>query len=198
MAIKSNKTLGFTLIEASLAIVTVFILAGLSFAVYQHTKTSATTTNAQSNPYQNNTTQTTQPAPTVSYLTIKEWGIKLPLSNNIKDAYYVASKDTENGVPVTMWIGLKTLTDSSCNPSNNDHGGTGAIGAIYRFSPTAVDGVSGQPLTQKYPNGTTIGGYYYTFAAWNVPSTCASDTTVQPIDSAFVNASKGQAVASTN
>src|SRR5216683_7521847 len=52
---------------------------------------------------------TCYPAPTVSYLTVKEWGVKLPLSSTISDAYYVVpvgiSPDAD-GQPSGILLGL--------------------------------------------------------------------------------------------
>jgi hypothetical protein len=201
MAIKSNKTLGFTLIEASLAIVTVFILAGLSFAVYQHNKTQ--TTNAAPNTSQiNNGGATTKPAaPTVTYLTVKEWGVKLPLDNTVKDAYYVidpSSWKNPDGLPSTAFLGVKSLSSTSCNPTNNTEGKKGAIGAILRVPSGQADLVTGQPIAQEYPNGITVNGYYYTYQSWTSNNPCASQNTLQPYDSAFATNTKSTAQASTN
>jgi hypothetical protein len=127
-------------------------------------------------------------------------GVKLPLSNTIKTAYYKTAKGSSygpGGLPSTVWLGLASLSSSSCNPGNNDAGGRGAIGAILRVLPTDTDPVSGQLLTQKYPNGVTIGSYYYLYQSWATNNPCASNSTLQPIDSAFATAAKS-AVAATN
>lgn len=185
-----------------LAVVAVISIGGV--VVYQHHKPSSIKNSAATGTTQTTTqpksTTTTQLAPaTTQYLTIKEWGVKLPLSDSIKDANYVAEKGSSNGpgaLPTTIWLGLTSLSSSSCNPSNNDNGGHGAVGAILRVLPTDIDEVSGQLLTQKYPNGVTIGGYYYAYQSWLKNNPCASQTTLQPVDSAFATAAKGTVMAS--
>jgi type II secretory pathway pseudopilin PulG len=198
MPTKRNQS-GFSAIEALLVVLIVVVLVIIGLVVYQRHKSTSAKTSVATNATQPQNTTTTQPAQaTTPYLTLKEWGVKLPLSESIKDAYYVAEKGSSNGpgaLPTTMWLGLTSLSSSSCNPSNNDNGGRGAVGAILRVLPTETDAVTGQLLTQKYPNGKTINGYYYTYQSWAKNNPCASDSTLQPIDSAFATAAKNMVLA---
>lgn len=195
---------GFSSTVILLAVLVVAGLAVTGLVLYQHHKPGSATNSAATS-----TTQTasqpqspaaTQSASTVAYLTIKEWGVKLPLSNTIKTAYYKTAKGSSygpGGLPSTVWLGLASLSSSSCNPGNNDAGGRGAIGAILRVLPTDTDPVSGKLLTQEYPNGATIGGYY-TYQSWLKNNPCASQSTLQPIDAAFATAAKNTVTATTN
>src|SRR6266568_3175508 len=83
---------GFSAFVFLLPVLVVAVLAVGGLVVYQHHKPSSATNSAATSPTQTTSqsqnTATTQAAPTVAYLTIKEWGIKVPLSNSIKDAYY--------------------------------------------------------------------------------------------------------------
>jgi hypothetical protein len=197
---------GFSTTVVLLLILAVTALATTGFVVYQHhrsnsAKTSAATSQTQTTA-QPSSAATTQPAATTTkYLTIKEWGVRLPLSDTIKTAYYNTAKGSSNGkggVPSSVWLGLASLSSSSCNPGNNDAGGRGAIGAMLRVLPTDTDPVSGKLLTQEYPNGATVGGYYYTYQSWLKNSPCASQSTLQPIDASFATAAKNTVSATEN
>jgi len=199
---------GFSTVEIVLVvIVAAVIIAAGSFVAYRYhhknvsTKSSAATGSSQTatQPQSTTTTQTQQPA--AQYLDIKEWGVKMPLSATIKTAYYDVGKGSSyspGGLPSTMWLGLASLSGASCNPSNNDSGQRGALGALLRVSPTDTDPVSGQLLTQKYPNGQTVNGWYYAYQSWAANNPCASSATLQPIDSAFATAIKSAVTATTN
>ncbi len=97
----------------------VFVIAVLSvtgLVLYQHRKPNSDKNSAATSTTQTTTqpqsTTTTQPAPTVSYLQIKEWGVKLPLSSAINDAYYAASLGSSKGTD-----GQPTATLQSTNSS---------------------------------------------------------------------------------
>ena len=195
---------GFSVIEVLLAVLVVAALAVTGLVVYQHhkpnsAKNSAATGTSQTTTQPSNTT-TTQPAPTTTqYLTIKEWGVKLPLSSAINDAYYsVGGNVGTDGLPNTMWLGLTSLNSSGCNASNEDSPSFKPIGAIVRVLPTNHDPGTGKLYTQQDPNGTTINGYYYGYTS-NISkdSSCSSATTLQSIDSAFGTAAKGIVTATT-
>jgi Tfp pilus assembly protein PilX len=182
---------GFSVIEVLLAILVIVVLAVTGFVVYQRhkpitAKNSAATTSTQ--------TTTRPPQTTTQYLTITEWGIKLPLSDSIKDAYYVVSTGSQdvNGQPNTMWLGLTSLS-GDCNASQANKPGASiitSIGALGRALPTDHEPVKGTLYTQLYP-GITIGGYYYFYISGTNGKTCAPQSTLQSIDSAFAAAAKG-------
>lgn len=198
-----NRNKGFSTLTILLGVLVIVAIAAVSVVAYQRisSKTNDTaSTNQPSNQQSGNSTTSTQPQP-VTYLTIKEWGVKLPLSSPISDAYYVVSTSFSNdpdGLPSGVWLGLKSLSDASCSPANNNMGnGTGAVGDILRVPQNATDPVSGQPYTQKYPNGATIGGYYYGYQSWMNDNSCIQKSTAQAADSAFATATKGIVAATT-
>lgn len=180
-------------------------IAAIGYLLVQHyttkpTNPAANTTQAAqmttSGQQTNATTQAQQPAAT--YLSIKEWGVKLPLSANVEDAYYTTegSNTGADGLPNTAWLGISSLNNTGCNI-----GATGPtakatpIGSIIRVLPTEHDPVKQTPYTQLYPNGVMINGYYYAFVPWK-NQTCAPQATIQSIDSAFTTAAKSTASAS--
>lgn len=184
------KQSGFTIIEGVLIVVALVALIGGGWLVYQRTKQSATRTDAAPNP---NQSTTTTPAPTVTYLDIKEWGIKFPLPDSIKDAYYVpgVQNRADDGTPLAMFIGMKSLDAAGCdaNSANVAGGRSTALGVIIRISPTDVDHVSGVEYVKEYPS-ITIGNYAYAFDDTTKAGNCASATTLQSISAAFGTATK--------
>jgi hypothetical protein len=179
---------GFSPIEVLLIVLVIAALALTGYVFFQRHKPTSVKNNAATS----KTQSTTQP--TTPYLTIKEWGIKLPLSDSIKDAYYVVGTSFSNdpdGLPSGVFLGLTSLSGKSCNPSNNNNGGRGAVGAILRFLPSETDAVTGQQLTQKYPNGTTIGSYYYGYQSGINNNPCAPASILHSTDTAFAVAAKG-------
>src|SRR5258708_23143776 len=133
----ANKRSGFSIVEGLIVVLVIGLLGLSSWMVYQRIKTSATTTGASPNVNQQTTTQ---PAPTVAYLTIKEWGIKLPLSASIKDAYYaVGGNKGTDGLPNTMWLGLTSLNSSGGNATDDNSTSFSPIGSIIRVLPTDLD-----------------------------------------------------------
>jgi hypothetical protein len=192
---------GFSAITGLLVVLAIVVISGAGWLAYQHNRTKVTNAAAgstQSSTQQPATTTTTQPAPTVAHLTLKEWGVKLPLSDSIKDAYYIpgiSGKGTD-GLPNQMWIGLKSLDGNGCTATNNS-----GPALIFRVLPTDTDPVSGQLLTQKYPNGATVGRYYYGYEDFTTSgsNSCkAPQTTLQTVHASLANATKGTVSASAN
>ena len=150
---QGNRQSGFGIAEIMLIVLTVGVLVGGSWLVYQHNRTKlANADGGTTTTTQQTTTSTTTPATTVAYLTITEWGVKLPLSSSINDAYYamnVASFKDPDGLPSQAFLGRKSFTSPSCNAANNNDGQRGAVGAILRVLPTQLDQVTGN-LDDEY------------------------------------------------
>jgi hypothetical protein len=186
---------GFGILPVLLIVLVIAALVGVGLLVYQRhkpngTKNSAATGSTQSTGQQQSTTSK-QPQQT-AYLDIKEWGVKLPLSGTIKDAYYsVGGNVGTDGLPNTIWLGLTSLNSSGCNASNDDSPSFKPLGAIVRVLPTDHDPGTGKQYIQQDPNGATINGYYYGYASNINNVSCASAATLQAIDAAFATAGKG-------
>ena len=189
---------GFGAIETLLVIVAVGIIGTAGWFVYQHNRTKATNAAANPSNQQTQQTTTTTPVSTVNYLDVKEWGVKIPLSNNIKDAYYVVSTgsyDPSTKEPNTMWLGLTSLNTDGCDATKANASGASTIstvGALGRALPTDHDPVKGTLYTQLYP-GVTIGKYYYFYMSETSGKACATQASLQSADSAFATAAKGTA-----
>lgn len=201
MTRQGDRHTGFSTIEAVAVVAVIAVIAAAGWFVYQHNRTQLTNAAGGTTTTTQQTTTTTTPAPTIVYLTITEWGVKLPLSSMISDAYYVmnpTSLKDPDGLPSQAWLGRKSFTSASCNPANNNDGQRGAIGAILRVPSGQLDQVTGQPMSQEYPNGVTINGYYYAYQSWATGNPCASQATLEPFDSAFADAAKNIVQATAN
>ena len=189
--------IGFGTVEFSLVILLAVVVGLAGVLVYQrHDKTNmlkstASTTSSLPSSQTERTAPTQPPATTTQYLAIKEWGIKLPLTDSIKDAYYVVATNSTD----TLWLGLSSLDTSSCKASlGNTAGANAPIGAIVRVTSTELEPVQGKPYSQLYP-GATVGNYYYAYISGTKGKSCASTATLQSIDSAFATASKNTVTA---
>lgn len=191
---------GFSIVEVLLVILVIAVLTVTGLVVYQHHKSSSAKNSAATKQTQPTTqpkdTTTTQPAQTTTtqYLDIKEWGVKLPLLNDIKDAYYVVPtgiSDDSDGLPSGIILGLTSLNNSCGTVLPGNTGFDNSLGEIVRALPTDKDPVSGKLYTQLLPDGTTIGSYYYGYSSSIKSKTCAPQATLQSVDSDFATAVKG-------
>jgi hypothetical protein len=193
----NNK--GFGLIAVLAVIVVLALASGAGAYVYHrdhkannsNTTAHATTTGGRSHTTPSSKTQAQQ-----QYLDIKEWGVKLPLSSAIADAYYVASTSSKdaNEEPNTVWLGLTSLDANGCSASNGNDGKSPILAALVRVSPTATNPVTGESYKQQDPNGVTVGEYYYGYTAYaglQSGSKCGSATNLAAVNSAFKNAAAG-------
>jgi len=141
------KQSGFSVIEVLLIVLVVAVLAATGIVVYQRHRPGNAATGSTQTTTQPMSTATTQPAQTATqYLTINEWGIKLPLSRAISDANYVVATNSTD----TMWLGLTSLDSTSCAASHANIGGADyPIGALIRVLPTDHEPVKG-PFTLNY------------------------------------------------
>jgi hypothetical protein len=125
------------------------------------------------------------------YLVISQWGVKLPLSDAIQDAYYIVSSvsyDANTGGPNTVWISRSSLDDTGCNANEFEEGGNGSpVGTMVRTLPDEVDNATGAKYTDLYPGGVIIGKYYYGYAARNNAS-CGNAAILQTTNAAFAEA----------
>jgi len=190
---RNKQQAGFSIIETTLFVVAVGMILGAGWFAYQHNRPQPGNATQKTGQPAANQPAMTGPGPIVSYLEVKEWGVKLPLSAPIKDAYYVVStvsSDSPDGLPSTIWLGRRSLDTATCNPANNNRGKAGALGAVLRFLPAETDAVTSERLTEKYPNGTLIGDYYYGYQGWTKNNPCASDDALENMDAAFAGAAK--------
>ena len=166
---------GFSAVEVLVVLTVVAVLAATGLVQYQHHKSTSAKSSTGTRP------QSTE------YLTIYEWGVKIPLSSAISDAYYTsifASSQGSDGEPNQFSLGLKSLDSSGCAAANG-----AAPVLLFRTSPTKIDPVSNKPVSKEGP-GVTIGNYFYGYSLTK-SKTCDSPTTFQHLDSAMTTAAKG-------
>jgi uncharacterized protein (UPF0333 family) len=177
---KQPKIKGFSTIEGLLILVIVLILGGVGWYVWHSTKSTNDVLNSvdkSSSAVGNTATQKSVPTSkqTTQTLDIKEWKVKLPLSTQIADAYYVVSTSSQddNGQPNTVWLGLKSLD---------------------KVLSTETDPVSGTPYQERHPNGTTLDGYYYNYVDYITNRPCTTQADLQQklkdANNAFADAAK--------
>ena len=188
---------GFSLFETLVVIAIVVVLGLGGWYVYHREHKAKTTadatsqTNTGTTPTQQQANSTTQ-TPATTYLDIKEWGVKIPLSSRIQDAYYTVPagiSNDEDGRPSAVSLGLTSLNSGCGTVTSDSAGSSNALGSIVRALPTDTDPVSGKSYTELDPAGTTIAGYYYGYADAGLKGkTCSDSATVQSIDAAFSSA----------
>lgn len=168
-------------------VIAIAVIATIGWEVYKHNSNQQAPVSQQTTTAKDSNKHATNNA-AHQYLAIKEWGIKLPLSDPIADAYYVASTSSQdsNGQPNTVWLGLKSLDANDCEASNPNNGKSPVLAALLRNPVDATDPVSGASYRQLYPNGKTIDGYYYAYDdKGTLSSGCSSLNNLTNIDNAF-------------
>jgi Tfp pilus assembly protein PilV len=115
----SSKQSGFSIVEGVIAIVVIAVLGFIGWTVYSNYNTNHTTKvsdqTSSSQPTQPSTSSSTNtPISTDTYLTIKELGIKLKLSDNIKDLTY-----TYNNLYGINYIHFTTNSIMAADPTCN-------------------------------------------------------------------------------
>lgn len=145
---------------------------------------------------------TTQPAQTATaYLKITQWGVELPLSSSISEAYYVVPDGMapdSDGVPSGIFVGVHSL-DSACGATTaTAAGASNRLGEIIRANPTGTDPVTREAYKQKYPGGTTINGWYYGFLGVPTTSACTGASSTSSVLAAFKTAAGGMIATSSS
>lgn len=172
---------GFAALEAILIIVALLVVVGTGYYIYSANKKANATYNAaaksaQSSPSKtkkkNKSPNSSSSASSQKYLVIKEWGVELPLSNGIEDAYYTYHSD---GDYVRLGTTSLTAMNAMCAPDNI------SVSAISRQSAATHDANAKQNDSYVYPIfDTKIGDYYYGITQSQAPcGNTASDATSQ-------------------
>ncbi|OVE79336.1 hypothetical protein BVY00_00710 [bacterium G20] len=154
---------GFGLIEALLVIL---ILAVASFGGYWvwHThhknKTSTANTTPATSSAPVNQTATSQPASNQQgYLVIKELGIRMKLTSETSDAYYVMSSHNSPSLSVHYLDNTDCKATAAVSPDTGIDKYPG-IATVGTFTAGQTDPVQGDYQT-SYPNAPLIDGKYY-------------------------------------
>lgn len=184
---------GFGIIEIIILLVVVGVLALTGWWVYQNNRTKVSDAAKGTSQSANNPSITTNPGPAVTYLEIKEWGVRLPLGEGIKDAYYVVPRGISldaDGLPSGIIMGMHSL-DASCGVVTSESPGfNNSFAEIVRALPDEKDPVSGRLYKELLPSGVTINGYYYGYSKMTQDKACASLGKLNSIDTAMMGAAK--------
>lgn len=103
------------------------------------------------------TSTTTDPT---KYLTINEWGIKIQLTEDIYDAFYVLDGSNIARISTTKVAKFGDL----CNPLKKNSSGEphGGIATLSKGNGDTESGYGdGETIRNRYPIGKDIGSYYY-------------------------------------
>jgi type II secretory pathway pseudopilin PulG len=172
-----NKTQkGFAVVEVTLLLVLVSIIAGTGYFVWHskkqadkslntaantnQTASSKSSSSKGSNPSNHSTnSQSSNSALSSQYLVITQWGVEMPITADIKDAYYDVLENNE-GDPNLYGLSTHVLAslDSNCSATH------GAVGIISRQTAATHDqnATMNDPLNSPvYPD--KVGNYYYYF-----------------------------------
>jgi len=162
---------GFAAVEAVLIVIVIALVGGSGYFVWKAQKVVNTTYSnaskvAQSTPEKVTKKTNTSPQPQ-SYLVIKEWGVKVPLSDAIKDAYYIYTPKTQ-GSGGYVRLSLDAFKGTGCAADST------SIGEYSRLQKGDDDGF-GNPFT---PTESTplVGSYYYEFIG--AQAACSDDSAV--------------------
>lgn len=173
---KTEKSAGFGAVEIIIAVVVVLIVGFIGWKLYDASKSKQNaSTQHNSGSQANDQTSNTTPADTATYLDIKELGVKVKLSDAIKDAtyYYDAAYNAQYPNPKQVTISSKSLADKSggsCAASS----GMGPLGTIQKYSGD-VDG-AGRPLVA---DGKTVFKVGDSYVALRTPqAACSSDSSI--------------------
>ena len=175
----AKKEHGFTIVEALLA---VLIIAVLSFGGYyvwhskkQPAKGPSTASQAATNTQkaQSSASSTTSGASSaaaatpaqssVQYLTIKEWGVKIPLTTTINDAYYYYKNDY-------AYLSLQSLASTDCSATAT------TLGVISRYTAGETDPQTGELYSAEITGAANVGQYYYYYT--HPQADCSTNQTV--------------------
>ncbi|HEY4963558.1 MAG TPA: hypothetical protein VIH90_02570 [Candidatus Saccharimonadales bacterium] len=159
---------GFSVVELLIVILVLVLIGGVGYLVYKDHKTTVPkvvtvtkTVVLQPKTQSTNTTTTSTP----SYMVIKEWGVKIPLTSSISDAYYYYN----NGY---AYLSVQSHSSDQCAANNVSEG------VITRFSPTDIDPQTNQTLLSEHTiDAVKVGNYYYFYT--HPQAACSSDTTIQ-------------------
>ena len=146
-----HKQSGFAVVELLLTLILLAIVGFTGYYVWHSQKQTDKTLNTTDK----SSAVTTKPKTTASaqqYLTIKEWGVKIPLSADLAGAYYT----TMPSVPGAVYLSVDAYKGTDCAADQT------SLGALNRFTATDKDD-DGNTLLSDSPTAVKVGTYYYDY-----------------------------------
>src|SRR5690348_14834825 len=93
-----NRQPGFSTVEILLTLLVALVLASVGWLIYRNGHKVTVKSTVPSSSSQNGLQQIANSNPTqkpvTKYLVLQEWGVKLPLPESAKDAYYAVDKSS--------------------------------------------------------------------------------------------------------
>jgi hypothetical protein len=189
----NTKQVGFGIVEIILIVLVIGLVMTGGWWIYENNRTRVGDAANGNNQIAGNPPITGEQKPTVTYLEVKEWGVKLPLSEGIKDVYYAVPAGISlnaDGLPSGIIIGITSL-DTSCGAvTSKSSDFNNAFAEVVRVLPNETDPVSGKLYKDLLPNGLIVGNYYYGYARMTEDKTCAPRDRLNTIDASIGSAIK--------
>lgn len=145
--------------KALVAIVAIGSLAATGWTMHQRNAnqvaitTAAITTQSEDRQTTEQLAANTKSAPTVTYLHIKEWKVKIPLRDTTSSLYYVIKPN----LPDVAYVSLKAISDVAPNCAADKY----ALGAIARLTEEEQAAFTANPNALHQPGTIHIGSYWY-------------------------------------
>jgi len=174
---------GFGTVGILLTIIVLLLVGAGGWYVFHKNKKSDTNGTNTANSQQNKTGNNSNPQ--TAYLTVKELGIRLTLTDPIKDAYYKVKDSSKNGKPIIALYLHSWDTYANCTPEKDRDG----LGAVTTFTPGESDPVNGD-LATSYPDAPLIDGLHYYIAQAQSDCSAGAATNRQAVRDAFTAAYK--------
>lgn len=189
---KQERQSGFGTTVILLVVLVVALVAVSGVVLYQHHKSStkdAAATNSHQTTGQQVGTTGTQPTQTqaTTYLTIKEWGVRVPYSGSLKLSYTM-STDSRTA---TFSSEQLTALSSDCNGRGGSIVRWASTDKVSEGTPDANTPTAEQAFAGKDPSAVPyahIGNFYFTFA--HDQAACGDPTTTAALQSQTNNAVK--------
>lgn len=154
---------GFTVVEGLLIFAIVAVIGFAGWFVYSSQKKTNDTLNKTAQGQ--GEAQKAIPKTTITplkdqtkYLEIKEWGVEIPLSADVEDAYYTYKTIKSDSYDSVAYLGTKSLTamDAQCAPDNI------GVSSVFRQSVVTHDDNEKKADPTFYEVGDVhVGNYYY-------------------------------------
>jgi Tfp pilus assembly protein PilV len=154
---------GFSAVEGLLSLIVVLLIVFVGYYIYHAQKNANNTLSSASKVAQSSPgsvkklTQSSKTTSSQKYITIKEWGIKIPYGTNYNFSYSLLDSNDAGVTTDTL-----AAADANCTAANS------AVGLIQRAGandPIADDGTTAaQAAAQGQPNAH-IGSYYYFYSS---------------------------------
>lgn len=157
-----RSSLGATIQSVGLLIVLLGILSTVGILIYKstHMATTGLNTSDQQSAVtapeptgKDGTVDSTNYASGPTYLTISEWGVKVP--STIPGVYYSVNASDSNIIALSN----NAFKTNDCSADKT------ALGEYRRFMINDIDNRSAHTYISEYPKAVQLGAYYYVYAA---------------------------------